>query len=106
MKAKTSEEELGIKAGDRVRWTSTSNGSTVTKEGVFVGIIPTGVKPSDAFSFLRDMSSSQVKLGGGKHGPSTNERALIRVQRFNKTGKPITPWYYGPRLSVLEKVDI
>lgn len=88
-----------INQGDRVEWSSTSNGSTTAKEGVAEGVISKGTKPSELFPFLCGISNSRIKLGGGSNGSSSIDRVLVRVARVSKTGEALEPVYYAPRLS-------
>ena len=83
------------------------NGSTVEwngKKGIVVAFIPAGELPSLIYPGLNDEPATRDKLGWGYHGASSNDRYLVRVDRFHvRTGEPIAPWWYGPRKSEIEK---
>jgi hypothetical protein len=83
------------------------NGSTVEwngKKGTVVAFIPRFEIPSNVYPGLNNEPQSRVKLGWGIHGKSGNDRYLVRVDRTHSvTGKPIAPWWYGPRKTEIEK---
>lgn len=94
-----------------VKWKSTSNGTTTVKRGVCLAIrsdakhgVPKGAIPIKVYPDLEAVTSGANKLGGGKYGASNNDRVLVRCDRLDKNGSPLTPWFYAPRMSVVEVV--
>jgi hypothetical protein len=100
-----SEVSTEIKVGDAVEWTSGASGSTSTKRGTVLAIIPREAIPSEVYPQLKSIPLGRIKLGNGIRGGSEKTRALVEVCRFNKDGKALTPWYYGPRLASISKVS-
>jgi len=91
-----------MQINDKVYWESTSNGSTTTKNGVICAFIAANEVPSQLYPELNGISSSQDKLGYGKHGTSTNDRVLVRVDRTGMTGKELKSQYYAPRSTLVK----
>jgi hypothetical protein len=83
------------------------NGSTVEwngKKGTVVAFIPRFEIPSTVCPELLHVAKSSDKLAWGFHGASGNDRYLVRVDRFHATtGEPISPWWYAPRKSEIDK---
>ncbi len=70
-----------------------------------MAIVPKGVVPAAVYPELKKISRSSDKLGYGFFGDSKLDRVLVRVDRLDKKGNSLTPWYYAPRMSSVKVCD-
>ncbi|MBN3186082.1 hypothetical protein GT391_01945 [Pectobacterium brasiliense] len=81
---------MNFKIGDEVLWTSSSNGSTKTKIGVVVELIPAEVSVRKS-KFSNYLDASRI--------PRKEESYIVCVGP--KPGSRARPKYYWPRVSAL-----
>lgn len=85
-----------LKVGDKVEWSSSAAGSTKTKRGTVVEVIPAGRHWQDGVLCLRHNAHSTY--GGGMR--RTHESYAVLVPHPGD-GKPTLYW---PRVSALKKI--
>jgi hypothetical protein len=86
-------QRLTPKVGVVVHWTSQSQGSTTSKSGTVVAILPSGTKPDP---------SAYPKLAKNCGGSRDHESYIVEVMRG---AKKTIPTYYWPVVSSLHMND-
>ena len=87
---------MQFKKGDKVEWDSTSNGSTTSKQGEVVAVVPPkGNPPTGRFT-------GHVLRTDGGGLPRDHESYLVSVPGPGPKAKPRMYW---PRVSALKPVE-
>jgi len=87
-----------FKLGDQVKWTSQAAGSTTTKTGEVVVIVPAGKTPREAMTDEQRRSSLPKRYDGW---PRDHESYIVKV-KIGKTDKAM-PALYWPRVKGLHR---
>ena len=91
--------------GRRIKWKTpryriACDGFSTEREGIAIWALPKGVKPTVCDEIAQAKVSQCYSMGSSKTGPSQNDRLIIRVERAHaRTGEPLQPLYFAPRLS-------
>jgi hypothetical protein len=85
--------------GTQVEWTSQAAGSTKTKRGKIVAVVPAHQDPSNEIVRLRDAHrAASSNLGGG--GPRGYESFLVLVSGSTERSRPHLYWPLPANLRV------
>jgi hypothetical protein len=96
---------MTFKVGDKVKWTSSSSGSSKTKTGEVLVIIPASTRPYEAmyrFSPQWQTKYHNVSVPGYGILPRNHESYIVAVSAKTSKGKLKLYW---PVVSFLEGVE-